>query len=354
MIELRTGLPRNGKTLSMVVELAAMLERWDKHPAEARPVFCYNFKDLALAHCKMPFKEMKVGKGDDVVIVPLWDEMPDGSLVIIDEAQDCFPPRSTATQAPGHVAFLNKHGHRGFDIVCITQGPKLLDFSLRSLVGKHKHYRRMLGQGGAVCYEWDACSDNLNFKDAVKSTFLYPKKAFEYYTSAVQHNKQKFRLPLWVFIPVIGLVGCLFAFPWAASVLTGAKGKAQAAATITAPPGPIAATPARGGIATPTPAAAGAMTAVPLQVATAKTYTGCISSATKCQCLNGDGVLEDNPPMCNISSKQFGALVNLTLSPTAGKYVPAGSIVTPSQSKAESDKPPVINVIPSEPPKSRL
>lgn len=356
MIEIRTGLPRNGKTLSMVVELAAMLERWEKHPEEARTVYCYNFKDLALAHCKMPYKELKVGKGDDTVIVPLWDEMVDGCLVIIDEAQDCFPPRSTATQAPAHVAFLNKHGHRGFDIVCITQGPKLVDFSLRSLVGKHKHYRRMLGQSGAVCYEWDACSDNLNFKDAVKSTFVYPKKAFEYYTSAVQHNKQTFRLPLWVFIPIIGIVGCLFAFPWAYSVLTGAKGKAQANGASVVSAGLPAVPAARGGTAATAAPATGGPTIVPVQAGPQQTYSGCISSATKCQCLNGEGVLVDNPPSCKISSKQFGGLVNLQLGKGAGTYTPPGASVTPSLAAPakEADAGPPIDMIKADPPKSRL
>ena len=361
MIELRTGLPRNGKTLSMVVELAAMLERWDKHPEEARAVFCHNFKDLALAHAKMPYRELKHGKSESVVIEPLWDEMPDGSLVIIDEAQDCFPPRSTATQAPPHVAFLNKHGHRGFDIVVITQGPKLLDFSLRALVGKHKHYRRMLGSSGAVCYEWDSCSDQLQYKGAVKSTFLYPKKAFTYYTSAVQHNKQKFKMPLWMCLPFIGIAGCIYAFPMAYNALTGNKPSKPAATAqaASAPHMPSATPPANGGTAAVQPASAGGQIAPPAPVRVAKVYGGCISSATKCQCLNGDGVLEDNPPLCNISSKQFGGLVNLNLAPQAGTYTPKGASVTPTQTQTSTQTQTdqggaKIDMIKSEPPKSRL
>lgn len=355
MIELRTGLPRNGKTLSMVVELAAMLERWDKHPAEARPVYCHNFKDLALAHVKMPFREIKVGKGDGVVIEPLWDEMEDGALVIIDEAQDCFPPRSTATQAPPHVAFLNKHGHRGFDIVCITQGPRLLDFSLRALVGKHKHYRRMLGSSGAVCYEWDSCSDSLQYKGAVKSTFLYPKKAFAYYTSAVQHNKQTFRLPLWIAVPFIGVIGCVFAFPYAYGALTGQTAKAKAAQAAH-PPAQPAVPVAMGGNAALSPPATGGVPDPQPAPRTAKTYSGCISSATKCQCINGDGVLEDNPPLCKLSSKQFGGLVTIHMNSAAGgTYVPKGAAVTPLQAEPPTTNTgPKIDMIKSDPPKSRL
>ncbi|MBI5439489.1 MAG: hypothetical protein HY936_11205 [Nitrosomonadales bacterium] len=56
-------------------------------------------------------------------------------------------------------------------------------------------------------YEWDSCSDNLSgTANAVKSFYNYPKKVFKWYKSAEVHNKQSFKLPLWVFVPLLGVL----------------------------------------------------------------------------------------------------------------------------------------------------
>ena len=166
MINLRTGTPGACKTLSAVEHLAKMIERWEKHPDEARPVFVHGVKDLALPHAPVPLIEWREGQNKPPVMVPDWDAMPDGSFVLVDEAQSFFPPRSSASTPPPHVAWLNTHRHRGFDIEVITQHPKLIDGSVRALVGKHQHYRRLFGGQRSYCYEWDACSDSLSGAEA--------------------------------------------------------------------------------------------------------------------------------------------------------------------------------------------
>lgn len=245
MIELNTGVPGAGKTLSMVERLAKLIDRWGAHPEEGRSIFVHGIPELALPHSPMPILNNPSFPGKNnvgqagVQGVPDWDAMPDGSLVIIDEAQGCFPPRSSASTAPAHVAWLNTHRHRGFDIWLTTQHPKLIDGSVRALVGKHQHYRRMFGGSRAVVYEWDACSDSLSgLANAVTSHWSYPKKVFKWYKSAEIHTKQSFKLPKWLLILPLGVVMALIFFPRAYSTLTSAisgkglsQGKTQVAQT---------------------------------------------------------------------------------------------------------------------------
>lgn len=239
MIELNTGVPGAGKTLSMVERLAAMVDRWQSHPEEARPIFVCGIPDLALPHAVMPLMSVQVAKAGAPMLVPDWEEMPDGSLVIIDEAQGCFPPRSSASTAPAHVAWLNTHRHRGFDIWLTTQHPKLIDGSVRALVGKHQHYRRLFGGSRAMVYEWDACSDSLSgLSNAVSTLWWYPKKAYRWYKSAEIHTKQKFRLPKWLLVFPLAVVMGLYFVPRAYSSLSGAikgKGLSDHASSATTP-----------------------------------------------------------------------------------------------------------------------
>lgn len=222
MIELRTGVPGSGKTLSMVAALASLFKRWGNFPEEARPVFQLGIPDLVFPVAEVPLKSVQVNKAGSPSLVPDWDAMPEGSLVIIDEAQGVFPPRSSASMAPAHVAWLNTHRHKGFDIWLTTQHPKLIDGTVRALVGKHQHYRRLFGGQRAICYEWDACSDSLSgLKQAVTSYFPYPRKAFQWYKSAEIHTKQSYKLPSWLLLPVVGVLLMLFFMPKAYSIMFG-------------------------------------------------------------------------------------------------------------------------------------
>jgi zona occludens toxin len=152
--------------------------------------------DLALPHCQMPTKQYQVKSNAPMQWVPDWDEMPDGSLVIIDEAQGFFPPRSSQSAPPPHVPWLNTHRHKGFDIWVTTQHPKLIDGGVRALVGKHRHYRRLFGGSKAAVYEFDGCNDSLaRLGSAVISYWPYPKKVFKWYKSAELYTRQKFKLP---------------------------------------------------------------------------------------------------------------------------------------------------------------
>ena len=269
MIELRTGVPGAGKTLSMVSKLAALFKRWETHPEEARPVFIHNIKGLKFPVSAMPLVQYQRKSSEPVRWVPDWAAMPDGSLVLIDECQGnhepnkdgqielLFPPRSSSSEAPPHVSWLNTHRHHGIDIWLTTQNPKLIDITVRALVGKHQHYRRLFGGNRAMIYEWDACSDNLSgMKTAVIAYFSFPKKSYEWYKSAEIHTKQSFRLPRWLLIPVIGLVlGALF-IPKAYTVLSNGmsgKGLSKSSSPVLESKAPVSlpATAAKGGAVAP-------------------------------------------------------------------------------------------------------
>jgi len=320
MIELRTGLPGNGKTLSVIQELAAMLKKWDKpsEVSEARPIFVHNVKDLILPHTPFPFTEEVNQRTGAVRKIPDWSQIPDGSFCIIDECQDFFPPRSSQSEAPPHIAWLNTHRHHGVDLVLITQHPKLIDGSVRALVGKHKHYRRVFGMNRSIVYEWDACSDSLSgLKTAVTSYWSFPKDAYQWYKSAEVHTKQKFRLPLWLGIPLIGLALGLFFVPKAYSTLTkGVKGESlqtkEVAPVHSISPAQPQSQSSPGTIAPTTPAVVQAGSPSPEKTA-APVFVGCISSAKKCSCITDKGQVVDNPPRCRESSQRFGSLINPTL-----------------------------------------
>lgn len=287
MIELRTGVPGSGKTLSMVEALSKLLKRWEKHPEDARAIYVHNITDLALPHAPMPTKSIQMGPRSQ--IVPDWEAMETGSLVIIDECQDVFPPRSSQTVAPPHVAFLNTHRHLGFDLWLTTQNPKLIDFSVRALVNKHLHFRRLFGGQRAAVYEWDACSDSLTgLKDSVMVIYHFPKKAFEFYKSAEKHTKLSFKLPRWILIPVAGLALSVFAVPRAydtiSSVMSGKSlHKTEAVKML---PGPVLAASA------PVPAlvASAPVLAASAPVVDAPTFAGCIKTAKRCGCFDAKGL----------------------------------------------------------------
>lgn len=289
MIELNTGVPGAGKTLGMVERLAKLIGRWEKHPEEARPIFILGVPDLSLPHALVPLVSVQVAKAGAPMLVPDWDSMPDGSLVIIDEAQGCFPPRSSASTAPAHVAWLNTHRHHGFDIWLTTQHPKLIDGSVRALVGRHCHYRRMFGGSRAMVYEWDACSDSLSgLATAVTTYWPYPKKVFQWYKSAEIHTKQNFKLPKWLLILPLGIALGLYFVPAAfhqLSPIMAGKGMSNHSNPAPGPLGSIG-----GGL--PGPAA-------PL----APQFSSYFLQAPKCYGVLKNGDVIDEPPLCREKSK---------------------------------------------------
>lgn len=187
MIELITGLPGNGKTLYTI----AYVKDWSDR--DNRPVYYSGIKDLNL-----PWTEIDPEK---------WYDCPTNSIIVIDECQRVFRPRSMGKEPPEHVSRLETHRHQGVDIVLITQHPMLADSAIRRLVGKHKHVVRTFGTQRATIHEWASVKDNCDKSsgraDSIKHLWKYPKEVFDWYKSAEAHTvKRNIPAKIWILASV--------------------------------------------------------------------------------------------------------------------------------------------------------
>lgn len=320
MITLKTGIIGSGKSLSAVADLAALSDRWQTPAGESerRPVYVHGIRGLSLPHKPLPIYPAGGRPGDPVqlddkgrpssTIAVDWSAVPEGSLVIIDECQDAFPPRATSSKVPEHVAWCQRSRHHAVDIILITQHPRLIDSTLRTFVGKHEHYRRMFGGPRAVVYEWDSCSDGLQYKSATKRLWGFPRRAFSWYTSADEHTKQAFRLPAWLIVPLLGLVIGVYSIPNAFSTITNAasgKGLSPTAASASAPaiPGAPSVPP------TPHAQPADVITAEQTEPARPK-FAGCLTMRARCVCLDLEGYeVPTEPAQCRQAAREYGTAI---------------------------------------------
>lgn len=139
-----------------------------------------------------------------------WSDLPNGSVVVIDECYSTFPRRKNGAVVPQFIQDMATHGHRGFDFVLITQGSQQVDTFVLALVSVHIHLSRPFG--------WDRCSvytseGAINEKSAValksvdKKRWTYPKKYYGSYTSSAVHNVEKRvpRMAIWFAIFAIAV-----------------------------------------------------------------------------------------------------------------------------------------------------
>lgn len=318
MINLYTGLPGHGKTLLAVTELAKLLKHWDtdKGAAERREIWVWGIKGLQIPHKTIEAWPDSGKRGDPIPLDSRgrptctlafdWGDIPDGSLVIVDEAQYCFPMRGPSQKAPPHVSFLNTHRHAGLDVWLITQHPRNIDNVTRRLVDKHQHIRRTFGWARAVTYQWDYCDDTLNgLKKAVMGSFGYPKATYALYHSAEIHTKNSFKKPWWIWLPLVVIPAAAWAIPAAwdgmSKVIGGVSLTPEHPKAPKAPPKPVAA-PLAAPLQAPAPARAQPLTEAPTApqaAASAPKFAGCIAGPKRCTCYDTAGARVDvEPDMC--------------------------------------------------------
>ena len=183
-ITLVTGLPGHGKTLYT-------LSRWKDEAAKAgRPVFHNDIKGLNIPGWQ-PWKV------DD------WEQLPAGSIMVVDEAQFAFPVTGRG-QTPLWVQKLATHRHLGLDFVVITQNPMLLDSFVRKLVDRHFHVVRLLGLQRATIYEFpNGVQEQVGKSRAggIRHEWAYPKDVFDLYQSAELHTVKR-RIPMRLYVMV--------------------------------------------------------------------------------------------------------------------------------------------------------
>lgn len=185
MITLITGLPGSGKTLFTLKTVKDLADK------ENRPVFYHGIPELTL-----PWEMLDKPEN--------WPDLPNGSIVVIDECQSTFRPRAASVTPPRHVAEFETHRHKGLDFFLITQHPMLLDGNVRRLTGRHYHVNRFYGFNKSTVHEFQQVRDNVDksTKGSIQNHFVYPKEVFTWYKSADLHTVKK-RLPMRLFMMVI-------------------------------------------------------------------------------------------------------------------------------------------------------
>jgi zona occludens toxin len=194
MIILVTGVPGAGKTLYALNLVKARAEK------ENRTVY-----QNGVAECTLPWELLSDAEK--------WPELvPDGSMLLIDEAQRVFRPRGTGAAVPSYVSALETHRHKGLDIFLVTQHPMLVDSNIRRLVGQHFHVVRRFGTQFATVHEWSSCTDlsKSAVDDSIRHEFRYPSGSFSWYKSAEVHtHKRNVPFRMWFLLASPFIVGGL-------------------------------------------------------------------------------------------------------------------------------------------------
>ncbi|MDR3443705.1 zonular occludens toxin domain-containing protein [Dyella sp.] len=195
-IELRTGLPGAGKTLGAVEHMLHLR----KHAPE-RPVYCLGVTDLR-----------------DGIAVPLdeaglknWQQLPAGSIIVVDECQKWMPAKRGAENSPQWIRDLSTHRHLGLDFIFITQHPSLIDTYVRKLVDRHIHTVRKYGTQLVERWSWPICMQDPNSITAKKqaeskSRNTYSQEAMQSYKSAELHTVKR-TIPRFLIIGLVVLLG---------------------------------------------------------------------------------------------------------------------------------------------------
>ncbi|ULJ69025.1 zonular occludens toxin domain-containing protein [Wielerella bovis] len=170
---------------------------------KTRPLYVEGIPDLKLPHEEIP-------EGHSMEDWHVW--APTGAILVIDEAQRIFRPRSAGAKVPEHVQALETHRHKGVDIFILTQHPRLLDVNVRSLVGEHRNISNTLLGVRRVSY-WARCANpesKTDISEAKNSVFRLHKDAFGLYKSAEEHNKISGKRTMWIYIIPIAIIFSIF------------------------------------------------------------------------------------------------------------------------------------------------
>lgn len=204
-IHLISGVPGAGKTLRAVYTMVELLRT--EHGAD-RPFFG-NVNGL---------------KGQ-APVPDEWMDVPDGSLILIDEVQQRWRRYRVSGEPPPEIAALETHRHRGIDFILTCQNPSQLTTDVRALVDTHEHLMRKGKLSGAVVWRWEGvCHTNpVTHKrdaDCEASIWRYPKWVFDQYESAVMHTGKR-RLPRILVIAPVVLLGAVGAIVFAVAQVKG-------------------------------------------------------------------------------------------------------------------------------------
>ncbi|XQA67126.1 zonular occludens toxin domain-containing protein [Xanthomonas sacchari] len=197
---LATGQPGHGKT-------AWAIDKAFQFKKEGREIYVHGVKDLDYE--KAGFKPL---------IDPMkWEELPDKSVVFIDECYSVFPNRNPGVKVPPHVDAMARHRHRGFDFILVAQQGLQLDPFLRGLYEEHVHLRQTsVFKSKTKIKRWTQYQNNVQGHCADVRDWVRPKYVFDYYTSTVMVTTKR-SIPMWLRYLAVGvllLILTLYGLKW--------------------------------------------------------------------------------------------------------------------------------------------
>ena len=148
-----------------------------------------------------------------------WYKLPKGSIILIDECQQFFPPRPVGAKVPEHISEFETHRHKGFDVHLVTQNAKLMDVNIRRLTGRHIHYFNPFGGERVTRYQAPKCLDTDNYfdlKESEKNFSKRPSKLYGCYYSAEIHT-HKFRIPKFAYYGlglIVAMIASIYGMVW--------------------------------------------------------------------------------------------------------------------------------------------
>lgn len=195
MIYLVTGSPGAGKTSNSLWEFL-FSKQWEGRDKYATDIRGFDYQKNGVIHLDT---------------VKDWQDLPDGALILCDEAQNHVP---STRDTPEWIKKFSEHRHRGFDFIFITQLGSMIHHHIRGLVHEHIHYHEAFGLT-ASRYVWQNYQKDVNSPStrslAEKRKASVDKRVFDLYESTTVNTK-KVRLPVrWLVTAGIGLALILFA-----------------------------------------------------------------------------------------------------------------------------------------------
>lgn len=319
MITLITGAPGSGKTLYCVAKLLSKVAGTSvdgtdddgKKVTYPRTIYS-NINRLLIEH------EMV----DEAWLEKWFDNIKPGAFIVYDEIQKPWPNRPVGSKVPDYIQRLETHRHQGCDFVLMTQNPQLIDPNVRKLIGRHLHIRRVGNMGAAIVYEWDTCSNSLNFKNSfTKSPWRFDKKAQSLYKSAEVHTKVPRRLPAVLFGAAFAMAAAAYMWPTLIGRITAPlQGKAAIGKPVEKVEKPVIGDlfAPGGDLAIPKPAQEPLSVvdaALPLaqsHEAPADVFSGCLRAKTACVCFTANGAKVDKPAeICKAATEPGPVVLDL-------------------------------------------
>lgn len=199
MIYLTTGGNGAGKTLLTLKDVR------EQQLKENRPVYFNGFKAKQVLR-DWGWQEFDPKK---------WQDLPDGSICVMDECQNEFPAKIHG-DLPEYIRAVAQHRRRrGFDFWMITPHPMMVHNDIRRLIESpswHRHLKRTAGAAMVSELKFNfaetKCEQPGSGARGVVTMRSYPKEVYDWYESASLHTG-KVRIPKQVYM----LAACAVLIP---------------------------------------------------------------------------------------------------------------------------------------------